>query len=418
MKHIIKIIACLLFCGSHVYGQGITPKAEIKPYIEFIEQPHPSAKEYILSLFDKHDIVILSEGHHGEIYQYDLIHDIISDKRFIDKVGNVFTEIGVANMNNEVNDFLHGSYLPSEADSILSDLYIKLYRRVIWDKYNFYLYLKRIYQLNQSLPVESKINTYCTGKSFSWDDRFTLEQYCELFKKGNYHDSILAANMISNFEKIQNQPRKKALVIFNRPHSIKTAFVCPDEEDDDNDGIWNPINIDAKFAAYYIKEKYGDRVTTVLLNTVVFFGNDDNMAIADGKWDAAFYYKGYPDMGFSFKGSPFGKDTADFYNVCWQYKKERYEDMFDSFVYYKSPKDMLVVNGIPEVVNPKTAQELYRRMNFVDSERFPTKSPEESIETATAYGGTFSLTHMLSEQLEPKRYEKYMKAIDQWFEKR
>ena len=63
-------------------------------YEDFLADQHLSAKEYILSLFEKYDIVILCERDHREITQYDLILDVISDERFRAEVGNVYTEIG------------------------------------------------------------------------------------------------------------------------------------------------------------------------------------------------------------------------------------------------------------------------------------------------------------------------------------
>ena len=49
-----------------------------------------------MELFDKYDHVILCERHHQEMTQDDMIFDLITDKRFVDKVGVVFTEIGCA----------------------------------------------------------------------------------------------------------------------------------------------------------------------------------------------------------------------------------------------------------------------------------------------------------------------------------
>src|SRR6516225_2405867 len=79
----------------------------VDSYTTFLESQNESAKDYILGLFNTHDIVIICERTHTEMTQYDLIADIISDKRFIDDVGNVFTEIGVSTLNPALNTFLH-----------------------------------------------------------------------------------------------------------------------------------------------------------------------------------------------------------------------------------------------------------------------------------------------------------------------
>ena len=84
-------------------------------YEDFLADQHLSAKEYILSLFEKYDIVILCERDHREITQYDLILDVISDKRFRSEVGNIYTEIGNFQRNDILNEFLCNDALSDRA---------------------------------------------------------------------------------------------------------------------------------------------------------------------------------------------------------------------------------------------------------------------------------------------------------------
>ena len=84
-------------------------------YEDFLADQHLSAKEYILSLFEKYDIVILCERDHREITQYDLILDVISDKRFRSEVGNIYTEIGNFQRNDILNEFLCNDALSERA---------------------------------------------------------------------------------------------------------------------------------------------------------------------------------------------------------------------------------------------------------------------------------------------------------------
>ena len=63
-----------------------------------------------MRLFDKYDIVVLGERDHNDTTQYDLIEEIISDPRFIEKVGNIMTEVGVSNMTGELNKLLNAKY--------------------------------------------------------------------------------------------------------------------------------------------------------------------------------------------------------------------------------------------------------------------------------------------------------------------
>jgi hypothetical protein len=45
----------------------------------------------VFGLFDKYNIAILGERDHRDTTQYDMIIKILSDPRFLEKVGNVFT---------------------------------------------------------------------------------------------------------------------------------------------------------------------------------------------------------------------------------------------------------------------------------------------------------------------------------------
>ena len=103
-----KII--LLFFGTFmIVSCNQIPKHDkkIDKYIDFLKKNNSSAKDYVLDLFKKNDLVILCERDHRENTQYDFISDLISDPRFVKNVGNVFTEIGMSNLNPELNNFIH-----------------------------------------------------------------------------------------------------------------------------------------------------------------------------------------------------------------------------------------------------------------------------------------------------------------------
>ncbi len=108
-------LSVTLSCASGQTSRSIVPdKAKIAPYVAFLQEQRQEPVDYVMELFEKHDIVILCERFHAETTQYDLIYDLISDPRFIDTVGNVFTEIGTSSMRDEVHDFLFAENLGSE----------------------------------------------------------------------------------------------------------------------------------------------------------------------------------------------------------------------------------------------------------------------------------------------------------------
>src|SRR5664279_1680688 len=112
-------LAALLFLTKFSIAQ--TDPA-ITPYIKYLTSNTISAKEYVLNLFKTHDIVIICERMHPEFTQNEFLLDIVSDKRFINDVGNIFTEVGSSNLNPSLNTFLHSRNLPKakQAEQILN----------------------------------------------------------------------------------------------------------------------------------------------------------------------------------------------------------------------------------------------------------------------------------------------------------
>ncbi|MDR2906366.1 MAG: hypothetical protein LBU91_00030, partial [Bacteroidales bacterium] len=90
-----KIAIILVLIPKLFFAQFISD--EIKPLVKYIEQCNTSPVDYVMNLFETYDVVVIGERHHGDMTQYDLIQQIISDPRFIAKVGHVLTEMGVYN---------------------------------------------------------------------------------------------------------------------------------------------------------------------------------------------------------------------------------------------------------------------------------------------------------------------------------
>ena len=80
MKRNFLFALFLVLVNNICFSQKYNP--EISPYIKFLEQQNTSAKDYILDLFKKYDIVILCERDHRDATQYDLIYDIVSSPHF------------------------------------------------------------------------------------------------------------------------------------------------------------------------------------------------------------------------------------------------------------------------------------------------------------------------------------------------
>jgi hypothetical protein len=167
MTKFFNLLFTIFLFSSHICT-GQTASA-VNPYASFLKSQHKSAKEYILGLFDNHDIVIVCERNHGEMTQYDLLADIISDKRFTDKAGNVFTEVGVSTLNPALNTFLHTKNLAP--DSVTNRI-ISFQRNCsfwpVWSNKNYFYFLNKLYSINNSLPARDAVSVYPSDLPFTW----------------------------------------------------------------------------------------------------------------------------------------------------------------------------------------------------------------------------------------------------------
>ncbi|HEY6063512.1 MAG TPA: hypothetical protein VIV35_07880, partial [Chitinophagaceae bacterium] len=189
-----KIIGLLLVVLKINLSNGQSDPA-IAPYVTFLKEQKQSAKEYILDLFKTHDLVIICERLHAEFTQYDLFTDIITDKRFIDNVGNVFTEIGLSSNDPALNNFLHTRNLP--ADEVKRQ--VMFFQRncspwPVWSNANYSFLLDKVYVTNNKLPAAKAVNVYPSDLPFAWTGADSTAMI-NLRGMMNNRDSLMASQI-------------------------------------------------------------------------------------------------------------------------------------------------------------------------------------------------------------------------------
>lgn len=329
MKKIFSLFV-LLFAFQYVTSQ-MSHSKELEPYLSFLKQNHKPAKEYILSLFKDNDIVVLCERHHCDITQYDLFLEIIRDSFFVKNVGLIFTEVGSEKLNPDLNIFLRNSKISKEEKE---KKILDFQRRCMfpyWSKYNFSFFIEGLHDINKTLPENSKIELYPNDQFYISGDT-TEENVSEMITRIAVRDSLIADNIINQYEKIRkSRPDKKALVIMNYRHAYNNKF-----------NYTLPAGEKIKNTTEFLFNKYSGRIANVLINTTNI---DNNIGVLqDGKWDAAFKLSGIENLGFHFDHSPFGNDNFDH----WAYPNEyAYKDIFSGFVFYLPVEKFKLVRGVP-----------------------------------------------------------------------
>lgn len=327
-------------------------------YCMFLEKQQTSAKDYVIGLFDKYDIVVLCERDHREWTQYDLILDIVGDERFVKKVGNIYTEIGNVHHNEDLNAFLHDEKLSAkEVDERTMELHRNAYGAGMWEKANYSYLLKGIHQVNKQLPEEKKLSLFNLDIGIKDWKTATIAEIRLRDSLMSQRDSILADNFLHIFPK---QKSGKALVVLNFRH----AFLCD---------IFGRVN-----AGRFLAEAFPGKVANVLVSSFALVNDAQNpmKAIADGRWDASFLKTEKPDVGFHLHGSPFGSTPFDFIPIPNNYK---YEDFFTGMVYYGYFFDYRTVSGMKGFVDETFLPELMRRykIDHEASGRSDLPNPEE-----------------------------------------
>ena len=198
--HFVLLTVCIIFGGGNnrVEAQTIIKNDSIKPYISFLENnSFLSSKEYILSKFETHDIVILSERFHHDMSQYDVIMDVVKDERF---KGHIYTEIGHVNLYEKFNNFLLNSTLSEEEkERELLNIYRDLSPSFIWGPYNYYHMLSEVWELNKNRKLEDKVLIFPTDIPFDYNEIQTYRErnihYLSIFN-GGFRDQIMGKNFI------------------------------------------------------------------------------------------------------------------------------------------------------------------------------------------------------------------------------
>jgi hypothetical protein len=325
----------------HLNAQYIKNK-QIETYVDYLTTQNTSAKDYILNLFEKYDIVFLCERDHAEHTQYDFIYDIVSDTRFIEQAGSVFMEVGVSNSYNLLDFFLHN---PNFSDKEIEEFLLKIIRNndfyPLWEKKNYPDFIKKLYYLNKSLAKRDQIDVYPSDIPFSWNSVSNRKQYKQFMRDTidtEIRDSIIGVQIRNKITEIREntEKRKKFLIILNAYHS------------------W----FKPTCAAWWIKQAYPMQTSNVLIHSRCY--NSEDYLIDDGKWDAAFSVINKSNIGFDFNGTPFGNTPFKKYSLHAE-TTEKMQDYFNGFVFYEPIEKHLLSWGYPNFVDENFEKEMKRR---------------------------------------------------------
>lgn len=328
--------------------------SKIEPYNKFLSQPQKKPVDYVIDLFDKYDIVVICENIHGEDKQWDFIYSLVSDKRFIDKVGNIFTEYGTLKNQYKVDEYMKSSYAD---DTLLNKATANLTYYV--GKGSFYFFMKNLYHLNQTLPDSLKVKEHFTDYL---SQNYLSEAYFDSVNNNKnaalrYRDSLMA-QVIIDWYKIN---KKKCLVITNYRHAFSI-----------NKGVKNyiynerPLGVDVG-EAQYIYNIYPERTANVLLHRRSVYNYLWDKSIQNGKWNRAFKNNNNLPVGFDLAGSPFGNDIFDLAQIMRRTRDYKYQDVFTGFVFYVPEEEYSRSSALYEKYAAEEEYKFASNNNMIDT---------------------------------------------------
>jgi hypothetical protein len=320
-RALIGVLTFLLFHLNPCDAQS--SNTSITSYIDFLRNQNLSAKDYILELFKTHDVVILCERDHKEFTQYRLFLEVVKDQYFIDHVGHIFTEVGVANLDKDINGFLMSKQKSSVATrNRITSIYREIDYTPYWECYSYPWFLGELFKINQGLSKERKLVLHPSDYEFAWPGCKTAKEY-KAFNDGiSNRDSMMAQNIIKRFNFIRSgsDQRKKALVILNYKH----AFLK------DHRFLGNTLHN----TGTYLSAQYKDKLASVYIMGLAIPEYGKYTVVKNGKWDYSFETANKLDIGFNLKNSPFGSEEFDVIppDSLAHYK---YEEMFTGIIFYR-----------------------------------------------------------------------------------
>ncbi len=350
----VMLAGCAL--GSNAAG---VDAAVLTEYVETMRNGEDPV-EYVFRLFEGADIVIIGERDHRDVTQYELITTLLADPRFAERVGYVYTEVGVTNMTQRANELVKDTYQSDEdfRKTLLSYLRDEDYS-FCWEKTNRSVFLDSLYCINNRLPASTKITLGLTDPEFDWYETMSPEYYRQWYydyamlypDKTPEEQCVRDRIMAENFSRLYRRQKpidgsRKALVITNHPHAVNDDY--------------------SKNEGYRIKQEFGaDNVKIVCLNWYVMSNSSDypSLLFDEGRWDAAFELIGCRPVAFDIKGNPFGQ--AIYHNTWRPFSGKSWETFADGIIYYKPFYEFKASIGIEGFVDDNCKEEQMRRLKLI-----------------------------------------------------
>ena len=323
-----------------------------RQYIEDIKKHKQEPFEYIMQLFENHDIVVLCERMHPEYTQWQLFSQLILNDTFASKVGNVATEFGRINSQAHLDSLLNISFYSEEERKKAFAALIRENGNMwsLWSNTNVYDFAVNLSKFNEKQEENRKINWFFCNVAGDWKDINNRKDW-EDNNWGNMGgDSIMAHNIATVFDDLNKRGKPaKLLVIENTHHAYK------------EDRKYELVTAD------YLYQQYGEKVAFVWIN------NEISGSIVNYPYQMGLLVNGAAAQiedsawALSFSSSILGEDCFDLIPRIIT-KRLKMKDMFNGMIFYMPLEKQYLKHGYDYILTD-FKETLYQRNKIVFGER-------------------------------------------------
>ena len=323
MKKTIFLIT--LFALPYLVSAQNTFNAEI----EYIRTTGKVPSEYILSKFEKHDLVLLGEDH-GIKEHLDFVKELIPEL-YAAGVTNLCMEFGSFEMQSKLDSLVNAAEYNEQSARDMMFFY-----NVGWAYKEYTDIYKEVWKLNKSIPAgKNKFRIVNISYQYDWS-KYTSPRTPESMSKVFYLGTPDEFRMRIIEKEILNK-EEKAVVYMGLVH-VFTRYGMPLLKINNDDFC----DYDANFTGNRLYRKYSDKVTNIMFHHP-FQAKDNagsfNASPANGAIEVIMDKNGNRPVGFDLAGSPMGElPDNSYFSLC--YADFRMKDFFDGYIFIKPFKSL------------------------------------------------------------------------------
>lgn len=331
----------------------MTLPTETKPFIDYLIRQKLSPEEFVLQQIATHKLVINGEYHRRKV-SWDMLRRLITLPNFTEVCGTIFMELPSSEQQT-MDTFL-------EADILNGELIMNIFRNEQlngwWDK-GEYDFICDVWQINQHLPQEKRINIQLVDFQIPYSQIQTAEEYNAAINQAENRNAHMA-DVVEQYIKSMADTRG-SLFLVGCGHAYKSRMAGFASAGGDG-------KEDLTAGAQLTQRLGSENVFTVFQHVMTCDNSGGHQSlIRGGIFDQAFAANDNRPVGFLLQGSPFGKEPFDgIFEIKYRDGTGLFQDNFDGYLFLcplnKEPQS----EPLLDVFNDQFVAELQRRSTYMD----------------------------------------------------